>query len=157
LLGHDASSGRGEGALLLGVAPDVLESEAHELGLGSLGALGLLRTGGSDCRLHDGRAVIGASHCEGDGSSLFGEAIKASISKERAARRPGATGLVRSLRRSRIAEVQSILRIAAIGLLLVNLEDLLVAVSSMLGIVTNINWLFQQPNLLFSPVEGATC
>jgi hypothetical protein len=67
----------GEGALGLGIAPDGLESEAHELGSGSLGALGLLCSGGSDGRLHDGRAVVGGARHEGDSRGFIGHPVEA--------------------------------------------------------------------------------
>src|SRR5687768_3097789 len=71
------SSVHREGALCLGVAPYILQVKVDELGPGSLGALGLLFTGAGNGSIHDGRAVIGASHREGDGSGFLGESIQA--------------------------------------------------------------------------------
>jgi hypothetical protein len=69
------SSVRGESALLLGVKPYEPESGAHELGPGSLGALGLLEAGLSDSSFHDGGTVEGGAGDEGDAASFLRQSI----------------------------------------------------------------------------------
>jgi hypothetical protein len=91
-----------EGALGLGTAPDVLESEAHELGPRSLEALGLLGASRSNGSLHDGRAVKEPATANGPAAASLARRSRRATSRERAARKP-AVGLTRSLRMSRIA------------------------------------------------------
>ena len=114
---RNPARGRAERGSLLpqpGMAPNVVQGEANELGPGSLGPLRLLRSSMSDGRLHDGGAVIGGARHEGDCRSFLGDPVEAGNLRERAAKNPG-TGAARSLRMSRIAVFQSILRWRDIG------------------------------------------